>query len=70
MVLPGSGKVQNSQCIINATGSSAQTSGNLLTLTLAMAFNQSFAGNQVFYLAARSNSLNSNWQAAGSVTVP
>ena len=70
MALPGSGLAQNSQCSVNATGSSVAASGNTLTLTLAITFSQSFAGNRVFYLAARSNGLNSNWQAAGSVTVP
>ena len=70
MLLPGSGMAQNSQCSVNATGSSVVASGNTLTLTLAIAFSPSFAGNRVFYLAARTNSLNSGWQAAGSVTVP
>jgi len=45
-------------------------SGNTLTVTLAMTFSQAFAGNQVFFLAARNNSSNSNWQAVGSVTIP
>ena len=63
--------LQNSQCAINTAGSSASESGNTLTLNLAIAFKAGFAGNQVFYLAARNNSTgNSGWQAAGSVTVP
>jgi len=70
MVLPGTATVSNSQCTITAAGSSVNGSGNSLTLTLSIAFNQSFAGNRVFYLAARSNTLNSDWQAAGSVSVP
>jgi hypothetical protein len=39
-------------------------------LTLPITFNAGFAGNQVFFLAARSNSVSSGWQAVGSVTVP
>jgi len=39
-------------------------------LTLSITFGSSFAGNQVFYLAARNSTGNSNWQAAGSVSVP
>jgi len=70
MLLPGSGAVTNSQCTVNAAGSSVTASGNTLTLTLAVTFNQSFAGDRVIYLAARSNTLNSNWQSLGSVTVP
>jgi len=46
-------------------------SGNTLTVTLAITFTQSFDGNQVFFLAARNNNgQNSNWQAAGTVSVP
>jgi len=45
-------------------------SGKTLTATLAMTFTQSFAGNQLFFLAARSSTTNSNWQAVGSVSVP
>jgi len=68
MTLPGSGTVANSQCSIAAAGSSVTASGNTLTLTLAITFSQSFAGDQVLYLAARSITANSNWQAVGSVT--
>jgi len=70
MVLPGTGTVSNSQCSISGAGSSVSGSGNTLTLTLSMTFSQTFAGNQIFFLAARNNTLNSNWQAVGSVTVP
>ena len=71
LALPSSGTMQNSQCAINAAGSSASASGNTLSLNLSISFKPGFAGNQVFYLAARNNSTgNSGWQAAGSVTVP
>jgi len=69
MVIPGSGSVSNSQCSISGTGSAVTASGGTMTLTLAISFSQSFAGNRVFYLAARSNTLNSGWQSVGSVTV-
>ena len=71
-VLLSSGSVlQNSQCAINTAASSASASGNTLTLNLSLTFKGGFAGNQVFYLAARNNSTgNSGWQAAGSVLVP
>jgi hypothetical protein len=70
MLLPGSGSVFNSQCTVTGTGSSFSTSGNTLTLKLAIAFNHTFAGNRVVYPAVRSNTLNSDWQAVGSVIVP
>jgi hypothetical protein len=69
LTLPGTGSVSNSQCTINATGASANGSGNTLALTLPITFSQSFRGNQIFYPAARSNTLSSNWQAVGTVTV-
>jgi len=71
MALPSSGTLQNSQCTISGTGSSVVASGNTLTLNLAIAFKSGFAGNQVFYMAARNSSTgNTGWQAVGSVTVP
>jgi hypothetical protein len=71
MLLSSGGTLQNSQCTINTAGSSASASGNTLNLNLAITFKAGFAGNQVFYLAARNNSNgNSGWQVVGSVTVP
>jgi len=40
------------------------------TTALPISFNTTFAGNQVVYLATRSNTASSNWQAAGTVSVP
>ena len=71
ILLPSKNTLQNSQCTISGTGSSVTASGNTLTLNLAITFSSSFAGNRVFYLAARNNIAgNSGWQAVGSVTVP
>ena len=70
MLLPGSGSVSNGQCTVSANGSMVNGAGNTLMLTLNITFNQSFAGNQVFFAAARSATLNSGWQAIGSVSVP
>jgi subtilisin family serine protease len=69
--LGGVGTVQNSQCTVYATGSSVSGSGNNLTLTLNLAFKVGFAGNRVFYVAARDAvEHNSGWQAMGTWTVP
>jgi hypothetical protein len=71
MALNWSGSLGNSQCTVNGVGSSATANGNTLTLTLNMAFAAGFAGNRVFYLAARdvSELNNTGWQAMGSWTV-
>ena len=45
-------------------------SGNTLTLTLVITFTPAFAGNKVFYTAARSNTQNSGWQSMGTWNVP
>jgi len=69
--LGGSGTVSNSQCSVSAAGSSVSASGNYLTLTLNLAFKPAFAGNRVFYVAARDTvEHNSGWQAMGTWTVP
>jgi RHS repeat-associated protein len=71
MLLSSGGTLQNSQCSISTAGSSASADANMLHLNLAISFKAAFAGNQVFYLAARNNGTgNSGWQAVGSVTVP
>ena len=70
MSLPGSGTVQNSQCSVSGSGSYIAGAGNTLTIALNMSFSPAFAGDRIFYLAARNNTLNSGWQAAGSVLVP
>jgi len=70
IVLPASGSISNGQCTIDGAGSSVSVSGNTLALTLAITFSQSFAGNRLFYLAARTDTATSDWQAVGSVTVP
>ena len=68
--LPGTGTAQNSQCSISGTGSSVNSSGNMMTLVLNITFKPAFSGNKVLFMAARSNSLNSSWQPMGTVTVP
>jgi hypothetical protein len=71
LALNGSGTVSNSQCSVNAAGSSATGSGNILTLTLNMSFSSAFNGNRVIYMAARDSTEanNSGWQSMGSWTV-
>ena len=72
MVMNGtSGGIQNGQCAVSGTGSSAAPSGNSLTLTLNITFSSSFTGNRVMYAAARdtASNNNTNWQSLGTWTV-
>jgi len=72
MTLNGSaGSIHNSQCTVSATGSSAAAAGNILTLTLNIAFQSGFGGDHILYAAGRdgSGANNTGWQAIGTVTV-
>jgi hypothetical protein len=71
LVLNGSpGTIQNSQCGISGTGSSASL-GNTLMLTLNITFKAAFAGNRIVWAAGRdaAGGNNTDWQAVGTWTV-
>ncbi|MEZ5351927.1 MAG: BACON domain-containing carbohydrate-binding protein [Bryobacteraceae bacterium] len=71
ITIPGAGTVSNSQCTINATGSSVLMSGNSLALTLNITFTPAFSGRRVMYVAARDTiENNTGWHALGVWTVP
>jgi hypothetical protein len=70
MLLPSTASIANSQCSVAGTGSSVSLNDNAMTLTLAITFSHSFAGNQIIYAAARGATANSGWQPVGTVTVP
>jgi hypothetical protein len=69
MVVDGTGTLSNSQCTIGnpvVTGS-----GDTMEVKMIVNFGAVFAGNRVWYLAARDVLENSSgWQTAGSWTVP
>jgi len=67
----GSTSVQNGQCSIAGTGSTAAFSPNTLALTLNITFTAAFQGNRVVYAAGRDRAggNNTDWQAVGSWTV-
>jgi len=72
MALNGtSGSIQNSQCIVNGTGSTVTPSPNTLAVGLNVTFTSAFTGNRTVYVAGRDNAGadNTGWQAAGTVTV-
>jgi hypothetical protein len=75
-LLPGAllntpGNLSNSQCTVSWGASPVAGSGNALALTLNFGFSAGFAGNRVFYLAARdvNEGNNTDWQVKGSWTV-
>jgi hypothetical protein len=71
MTLGATATLQNSQCIINGSASSATWSGNTLTLNLALTFKPAFAGaKNIFGFAQSVGGLNSGWQFIGTWTVP
>jgi sugar lactone lactonase YvrE len=68
-VIPGSlGSVSNSQCTLAGTGSSFTTSGDDLTLTVALTFSTTFVGQQKVYLEAKGSAANSGWVKKGTWT--
>ena len=70
MSLPSSGVLQNSQCTINAAGSSVSASGTTLTLTLAVTFRPGFAGTRFFTRRLAVTLKTPGWQALGTWNVP
>ena len=67
---PGvTGTASNSQCTLNAGSSSVTTSGNNLTLNVALSFNSSFTGAKNVYLyAAGLKGQSSGWVKEGTWT--
>jgi len=65
---PGqAGSLQNSQCIVDGAASSVSGSGDTLTLDLALAFQQMFAGTKNIYMyVADTSGMNSGWQQRGN----
>jgi hypothetical protein len=67
----GSGStLQNSQCAIEPSSSSAVPSSNTLTVNLAMTFKPAFAGAKNVFMYGTNGVINSGWQDRGDWTVP
>jgi hypothetical protein len=65
----GSGTLSNSQCSVNAGGSSASASGTTLTLNLALSFEAGFAGAKGIFMEVQNATLDSGWSQLGIWTV-
>ena len=66
---PGSSSLQNSQCVLNGTSSSAVIAGTNLTLTISLAFQPGFSGDKTSYLYAADANANTGFLAKGTWTV-
>src|ERR1019366_4887513 len=55
VVVPSANTLQNSQCSIDASGSSATPSGNVLTVAVAVTFKPAFAGTKFATASAYDN---------------
>ncbi len=69
---PGSGTQQNSQCILNGSGSNVAMSSaeTMLVLNLAMSFLPGFSGTKSVYAEAIAASQTLSWQQEGIWTSP
>jgi phenylacetate-coenzyme A ligase PaaK-like adenylate-forming protein len=66
-ITPGSGTISNSQCTINGSGTSVVTSGNDLTLNLAVTASSTYTSEQNIYMKANDNSgATSGWVNEGT----
>jgi hypothetical protein len=68
ITLGASANTQNSQCSISASGSSASSNGNDLTVNLAITFQTAFNGARNIYMEAY-DGLDSGWSQKGAWTV-
>jgi hypothetical protein len=69
--LGASNTLQNSQCSVNAAASTVTTSGNSLTLHVAMNFLHAYSGVKNTYLYASDvGGSSSGWQQLGTWTIP
>jgi hypothetical protein len=69
---PGSGSsISNSQCTLNPSASSVMTSGDNITINVALSFSASFAGPKTMWLTANeANGVTSGFESLGTWTVP
>jgi hypothetical protein len=70
-VTPGSrSTLQNSQCTLNAAGSSSSGSGTNLTVNVSLTFKPAFTGAKTNFMETKDGvNQTSNWRAMGTFTV-
>jgi hypothetical protein len=62
--------MQNSQCVLDAGGSSATASGTTLTLKVALTFTAGFGGSKNIYMESQNATHSSGWVNCGAWIVP
>jgi hypothetical protein len=68
-ITPGQNTIlQNSQCLIKGSGVSISASGNILTVTVPLTFQQSFSGPKNIYMDVNDGA-DAGWQQRGTWTV-
>src|SRR5207237_194129 len=71
MTAGSAGTLQNSQCVLNGSGSGATGSGNSLNFTASLSFKPAFGGGKTVFLYADGSGGNTTgWQSRGTWTVP
>jgi len=70
LLVGGAGTAANSQCTVNAVGSSVAFDVNTLTLVIPVTFDAGFAGPKTIYGAVDTASVRGSWQSLGAWTVP
>jgi MBG domain (YGX type) len=72
-ITPGAAAtLQNSQCVLNGSGSSAAAAGNTLTVNFSISFLPAFIGSKNVYLQGQdsANGVNSAWTSLGTWSLP
>jgi hypothetical protein len=69
-IVMGNSSLQNSQCSLTGSASSVSSSGNVLTLNLAIGFKSAFSGSKNVYSNAQTAAgQTTGWQVVGTWTV-
>ena len=67
----GSGTLQNSQCAVDVAASSASSSGQTLSVAVAVAFTAAYAGaRNIYSYATTTSGVDTGWRTVGSWTIP
>ena len=69
ITIGSSATLSNSQCTVNAAGSSSSGSGNSLTLNLSLSFFAAFAGSKGVYAEVHDSTIDTGWVQVGTFNV-
>jgi hypothetical protein len=69
LTVGAAGTLQNSQCTLDAGGSSVSSSGSVLTLNLALSFELTYSGAKNIFMEVQTATKDSGWSNLGTWTV-